>query len=380
MEATIALFLTGSSLISSGASEAKQDTWIGVILAFALSIPLIWVHSEILKLYPGRNYFGNVLRALGGPVGKAVSLLMLLFIFHLSGLVLRVFAEFIHIVNMTDTPLSAIAVFVSAVGVYVLSNRLYVLTRVSKFAFPLLVVTVGITIVLSLQNMELKNIQPILHSGFGNLTAGTLSSLAVTYGELVICAPMFGELSRKENIFPTFFRGALWGFLILLGADLRNLLVLGYSAGTYAFPSYEAVSTVKLGDFFTRIEALIGINLLLAGFVKSCVMVFTACKGLAEVFGYQDYEPLVAPSTLLILTISELVHNNTEELFGWIRYFTYYSIPFQILIPVLVLIVGRIRKRAGKLPGSEKGAGKKKASPPPEPGNGGLAEEGTEGA
>ena len=380
MEATIALFLTGSSLISSGASEAKQDTWICVILAFALSVPLIWVHSRILKLYPGRNYFNNILRALGGPVGKAVSLLLLIFILHLSGLVLRVFAEFIHIVNMTDTPLNAIAVFVSAVGAYVLSNRLYVLTRISKFAFPFLAVTVGLTIVLSLQNMELKNLQPILHSGFGNMAKGTLSSLSVTYAELVICAPMFGELSRKQNIFPTFFRGALWGFLVLLAADLRNLLVLGYSAGTYAFPSYEAVSVVKLGEFFTRIEVLIGINLLLAGFVKSCVTMFTACKGLAEVFGYQDYEPLVGPSTLLILTISELVHNNTEELFGWIRYFTYYSIPFQILLPVLVLIVGTIRKKAGKLPGCEKRAGKKRASPPPEPGNGEMPEEDAGGA
>lgn len=348
MEVTVALFLTGSSIVSSGASDAKQDTWITILLAFALSIPLIWVHSEILQLYPGRNYFGNILRTLGGPVGKAVSVLLLLFYFHLGALVLRIFTEFIHIVNMTDTPAIAISVFMTAAGVYVLSNRLYVLTRICKFTFPLLMVAVALTILLSLKNMNLNYLRPVLNSGWQNLTRGTLATLSVTYGELIVCAPMFGELDRRNQVFPVFFRGALWGFLVLLIADLRNLLVLGYSAGTFAFPSYEAVSIVKLGDFFTRIEVLIGINLLLAGFIKTSVLLFTACKGLAEVFHLGDYEPLAAPCSLLILTLSELVYNNMEEMFSWDRYFTYYSIPFQILLPVLVLIVGKIRKKLQK--------------------------------
>lgn len=358
MEATIALFLTGSSLISTGASDAKQDTWIAVLLAFALSVPLIWVHSEILKLYPGRNYFGNILRALGGPVGKIVCALLLLFFFHLGALVLRVFSEFMHIVNMTDTPLIALSAVVTAVGVYVMSNRLYVLARISKFTFPFLLVSVALTVLLSLKNMDLNNLRPILHSGWPNLAKGTLTLLAVAYGETVICAPMFGELDRKEDVFPVFFKGALWGFAVLFVADLRNLLVLGYSAGTYAFPSYESVSIVKLGDFFTRIEVLIGINLLLAGFIKTVVVLFTACKGLAEMFHFEDYEPLVGPCALLILTLSELVHSNMEELFGWTQYFTYYSIPFQILLPVLVLAVGKIRKKLQK-------PGKAERQPPP---------------
>lgn len=354
MEATIALFLLGSSLVSSGFSEAKQDTWICVLLALVLSIPLLWVHSAILELYPGRSYFDNIARALGKPMGKVVSALLLLYTFHLGALVMRVFSEFIHIVNMTETPLIAISVCVVAVGVYILNNRLYVLARICKFTFPFLIATVFVTVVLSVPNMDLNNLKPAFHAGWRNIAAGTLAYLSVTYAELIMCAPMFGELGRGEKVFPTFFKGALLGFVILLVADLRNLLILGYSAGMFAFPSYEAVSVVKLGDFFTRIEVLIGINLLLAGFVKNCVMMFTACVGIARTFGYRDGEPFVAPCALLILALSVVVYGNTEELFGWSRYFTYYSIPFQIVIPVLVLIVGKIRKKAGRAGKAEK--------------------------
>ena len=345
MESTIALFLLASSLISSGSSDAKQDTWICVPIAFALSVPLLWVYSKILELYPGRSYFGNILRAFGRPAGRTVSVILLLFIFFLSAFVLRTFSGFIHIVNMTETPLIAISVSVTAVAVYVMENRVHVLTRICKFTFPFLVTTVVVTIALSVPNMDLNNLKPVLHSGFADIATGTLSYLSMTGGELMICVQMFCELDRREKVFSTFLRGAFWGFLILFSADLRNILILGYSAGVFAFPSYEAVSIVKLGDFFTRIEVLIGINLLLAGFLKNCVMLSTACMGIAKTFGYQDYEPFVAPCSLLILALSIVGSDNTEELFAWARTFTFFSIPFQILIPVLVLIVGTIRKK-----------------------------------
>lgn len=361
MEATIALYLIGSSLLSSGAGEAKQDTWICVILGFALSVPLIWVHSRILELYPGRSYFGNIVRALGGPLGKAVCAVLLIYIFHLAGLVLRIFAEFIHIVNMTDTPLIAISAVVTAVWVYVMSNRLYVMARISKFMFPFLTVTVILTILLSIPIMDPGNLRPVLGSGLKNLTMGTVTSLMLPFSEVLVCAPMFLESDRNESVFPVFFRGALWGFLVLLGADLRNLLVLGYSAGTFLFPSYEAVSIIRLGDFFTRVEVLIGLILLLAGFVKNGVILYTCCDGLREVFRYRDWEPLAGPSALVILTLSELVHSSTEELAGWVPYHIFYVMPFQVLIPVLILIVGKIRKKLEK-PGKEK-----RRPPAPEP-------------
>ena len=361
LEATIAFYLVGSSVISSGAGEAKQDTWICVILGFALSVPLIWVNSRILELYPGRSYFGNIVRALGGPLGKAACAVLLVYIFHLAGLVLRVFAEFIHIVNMTDTPVIAISAFLTAVWVYVLSNRLYVMTRIAKFMFPFLTISVALTIFLAAPDMDPDNLRPVLGSGLKNLTMGTVTSLMLPFSEVLVCAPMFRELDRNESVFPVFFRGALWGFLVLIGADLRNLLVLGYSAGTYAFPSYEAVGIIKLGDFFTRIEVLIGVNLLLAGFVKNGVILYTCCDGLRGVFRYRDWEPFLGPGALVILALSELVYNNTEEMFGWIPYHIFYAMPFHILIPVLVLVVGKIRKKLEK-PGKER-----RRPPAPEP-------------
>ncbi|WP_411675773.1 GerAB/ArcD/ProY family transporter [Caproicibacter sp.] len=348
MEATVAMFLIGSSLVKGGSSPAKQDTWICIIIAVFLTIPLMWVHTKILNLYPGRNYYRNILRAMGRPAGTVVCLIFTLYTFHLGALVMRIFSEFIHIAGMTSTPIIAISAAIVAVLVYVLTNRLYVLARISKFMLPFLYITVAITIVLSYQNMDLRNILPILNSKPSDLFQGVLSALAVPYGEILICAPMFGALSREEKIFPTLFKGVLLGFVILFSANLRNFLTLGYSVSVFQFPSYESVSLIQFGDFFTRIEVLIGINLLLAGFFKCCVLLFSACDGLCETLGLRDYEPLVAPSSLLIMTLSGFVVGNTLELFRWMEYMSVYTLPFQVLLPVLVLIVGAARKKFSK--------------------------------
>ncbi|OCN01202.1 hypothetical protein A7X67_07480 [Clostridium sp. W14A] len=368
MEATVAMFLIGSSLVKSGSSPAKQDTWICIIIAVILSIPLMWVHTRILNLYPGRNYYQNILRAMGRPAGTVVCLIFTIYTFHLGALVMRVFTEFIHIAGMTTTPTIVISSVIVAVLVYMLSNRLYVLARISKFMLPFLYITVAITIILSYQNMELSNLMPILNSKPSDLFQGVLSALAVPYGEILVCAPMFGALSREEKIFPTMLKGVILGFVILISANLRNFLTLGYSVSVFQFPSFESVSLVQLGDFFTRVEVLIGINLLLAGFFKCCVLLFSACDALSETLGLQDYEPLVSPCALLFLTLSGLLVGNTLEMFRWMEYMSVYTLPFQVFLPVLVLIVGVVRKKFSKPQKHGKSPDvKNEESPPPRP-------------
>jgi spore germination protein KB len=348
MEAIIAVFLSSSVLVMGGSSKAEQDSWLCVIAATVAVIPLLWVHTKILELYPGQNYFGNVIRATGKPVGTVLCLLLIFYSLSIGTFVLRIFAEFMHIVNMTETPLIAILVCMTAVMVYTLSNRLYVLARISQFVLPFVLITVIITVLLSYKTMDINNLKPILHTETSKLFDGFLLVFALPYGEIIICMPMFGAMDRKAKIFPTLLKAVLISFLIIFIATERNRLVLGYSDSIYAYPSYETASVISLGGFLTRVEVLIGINLLLSGFIKTGVLLFTVCDGIAKTFHYRDYEPFVAPMGLVFMTGAVLSSSNTVEMFDWLNYLPVYSLPFQIIIPVLVLIVGTLRKKFHK--------------------------------
>ena len=140
-------------------------------------------------------------------------------------------------------------------------------------------------------------------------------------------------------------KGLLLGLSVILAANVRNLLILGYSAGYYAFPSYAAVSVIALGDFFTRIEVLIGINLVLAGVIKICVMTFCMCSGLAKVFNLKDYEPIAIPCALAIFTFAQYAERNSQDMYTLLKYLPWLDLPIQILIPLAALIAGTARMR-----------------------------------
>jgi spore germination protein KB len=201
---------------------------------------------------------------------------------------------------------------------------------------------------LSYKTMDINNLKPILHTETSKLFDGFLLVFALPYGEIIICMPMFGAMDRKAKIFPTLLKAVLISFLIIFIATERNRLVLGYSDSIYAYPSYETASVISLGGFLTRVEVLIGINLLLSGFIKTGVLLFTVCDGIAKTFHYRDYEPFVAPMGLVFMTGAVLSSSNTVEMFDWLNYLPVYSLPFQIIIPVLVLIVGTLRKKFHK--------------------------------
>jgi spore germination protein KB len=364
MEATVVLFLVGSSLVTGGSTRAKQDTWFCIVAAMILVIPMVWVHSEILNLYPGRNYFENIICAAGRPAGTVICVLITLYALVLGAVVLRNFSEFIHLVNMVETPIIMIAVSVMVVVIYTLSNGLYVLARISKLMLLLLVVSVTVTIVLAYQNMDASHLKPVLQSRPADLLRGIVSSFSTPYCEIILCAPMFGAMSRNAKIFPTFLKGVFFAFLILLAANIRNTLVLGYLDTTVNYSSYEAVSVIQIGEFFTRVEVLIGITLLLAGFVKSGVILFSTCEGLRKAAGYRDYEPIVVPVGVLTLTAVPLISSNVSELSWMIEHLPFYALPVQVLLPVLVLVIGKGKKklkqrkapRQGQIPKKTKSA------------------------
>mgnify|MGYP000989349940 CR=1 FL=1 len=225
---------------------------------------------------------------------------------------------------------------------------MFVVARVSKFVFPLIAGSISLTALLAIKDMDFTNIQPMLQSSVPDLARGGLVLFSFPFGELTACAPVFRDLDAREKIFPVFLRGGIGGFLLLLVANLRNMLVLGYSSQIFPFASYQTVSVIMYGEFFTRIEVLIGINLLLAGFIKVCVLTFSAASACAELFGMEDYVPFVVPCSMMIFTISIALHANTDEMYGWLDYTIIYSLPFQVFIPVLTLLLGLLQKRGSK--------------------------------
>jgi len=203
--------------------------------------------------------------------------------------------------------------------------------------------------VLSITQMDISRLKPILNNGLATLFNGVFSSFAYPFGQTVVFAMVFSNISKVKNYKRTFIVGLLIGGGLIILTVLRNLLVLGNgTVSRLYFHSTMSVSLIRLG-FLQRLEMTVIIVFLVCAFIKVSIATFAVCNGISKVFGFDDYKFIATPVVLLILSFSFFVTKSTMELNFWIsNIFQYYSLPFEIIIPLLVFIVAEIKHNSSK--------------------------------
>jgi spore germination protein KB len=86
-------------------------------------------------------------------------------------------------------------------------------------------------------------------------------------------------------------------------------------------------------------------NFLLSGIVKITLCLIVAAKGISNVFALADYKRMIMPTSMLVVALCAIVYNSAMEMFGFLKYYQIYAIPFQILIPAVVWITAEIRQK-----------------------------------
>lgn len=345
------IFLIGTTLVVGSANRAQQDAWISILIGIAISLPMCFVYSRLLKLFPGKNLFDIVEEVFGSIVGKAITLIFIWYFFHLGALIIRNITEFIQIVSFTETPQFFVAIFIGLLVIYMVKSGIEVLGRWTEFVLPIIIFIIILTIGLSAPEMNFNHLKPVLYNGFKPVFQGAYALFTFPFAETVIFTVIFSSLEQQNKSFKVYSLSIIMSGVILLLVALRNILVLGAAnINTLYFPSYSAVSIINIGDFLQRIEVVVSITLILSSIAKLSVCLFATSIGVSKLFNFDDYKLVAAPICLLMLNLSFIIYNSAMEMFNWIETTNlYYAIPFQIILPLTILIVAEIKIRLGNL-------------------------------
>lgn len=346
----IVLFTIGSAIVLGPGSEAKQDVWLAYIFALLMALPAVLIYARLLSLYPDKDLFDILPEVLGKLPGKLVGLLYIWYAFHLGSLVIRNFSEFIRIVSLPNTPQLIITAFVGVVCIWIVKAGLEVMGRWAGIVLPLVIVVISCVITLSMTKAEFNNIKPILYYGLSPVMKSAFTVFTFPFAETVVFLMIFFSVKNKFNTYKVYIGGLGISFVVLLTLSVRNLLVLGVETGsTLYFPSYSAVSLIDIGNFLQRIEIIVAVIFLLAGIVKVAACLYAASNGIAKVFNFESHRTLTAPIGFLMMNLSCFIYTSTMEMFEWAtKIYPYYAIPFQIILPIVILIAAEIKVRVRK--------------------------------
>lgn len=345
MSFTIIMFLFGSSVVLGVNSDSYQDSWISLLLAIAISVPIFAMYARIVQLMKGKGFFTTLIEWYGNILGKIMIGLFSSYFIYLAAVVVRNFSEFMEIVALPQTPQPPIILFIVLVCIYMVKSKIQVITQWAVIALYITLFIVLTTVLAALPLAKPENLLPFLEHPPALLLQSASRIVAFPFAECVAFLPLLSSV-KNGNPYKIYFSCLFLGGLILLTVMLRNIMIIGGELlAIEQFPSYTAAKILEVGRFLSRIEGSISINFIVAGITKIAVCMYSGTLGVSKIIEARNLDQIVMPLGLFIMSLSLILYTDSVEMFSFISIYGIFAFPFQIFLPAVLWLTGEWKNR-----------------------------------
>lgn len=330
--------------------HARQDAWISVLLATGAGLIIALLVTALGLRYPHENIFQYPAKILGNWAGKLVGLLYVAWFFHINAGVIREYGEFLVTAFMPDTPLLVFNLVVVAISAYTVRNGLEVISRAGEMLLPLVMGLLFITIILVTKETNIQRLLPVGDVAVMQLIKGAVVPLA-WFGEIITIAVLIPYLNKPQESRRVAIRAILISGFVFIFVVLQAVTLFGPDlVESFIFPGMSKYRIIDIANFLGRLEALVMTTWVTAGFIKISIFYWVIVLGSAQIFGLQDYRPLVLPVGAVLLALSILNHPSSIDLHQFVALvFPFFSLTFELAIPLLLLTIAFVRGKGEKL-------------------------------
>ena len=350
----IVMFLGGTTSLLTLGISAKQDFWIAILLAVAISVPVYLMFARLHKSFPGKNLFDIIELCFGKIIGKILILLFTLFCLDEGTEVIINMAQFTNSTFLSDTPRIVLTISMILLGIWAVKQGIEVFGRWARIVCIPFCATIIISVLLLIPSMDINNMLPVFNQDVQSIFKGTYLTFSFPFGEIFAISIIFSRFRTPKTSYKVYMSGLFIGMIIPLLLSASNVLVLGTDdAAAYFHPAYFALRRIALGNFLQRIEVLSSVVYLLGSFVKVTIYLFAISIGVSKLFQFDDHRFIVIPAGLIIMNLSYFYFVDMLAFWEYAeKVWVYYAIPMETVIPLLIFVVAEIRKK--KLVLSEK--------------------------
>lgn len=270
-----AFFILGDAIISLPAAESGGASLLGFLCA-ALAATAIYFAAVPLAncLFVGK---GRV-RLLLAPLLLAAAV----YAFYNAGLAFIKYTDFVNRVLLPETPRFFIAALFILIAAYLASRRQEVILKLSLIFIVVAAATVLLFFLLSLKDYNVENIAIKQLPDLRELFSGAKPYLLrISLPALLI--PVYSALFTGEKRVSAPFWGMLTGLSVIALCLLESLLLFGAPlAKRLPFPLAAAVSTVTVGQLFSRMDGIVYCLFFAAALIKTAVCIKLAFVALSK--------------------------------------------------------------------------------------------------
>ncbi len=325
--------------------KANQAAWISIFFAAIAFIAYLLVMQKIFGKEDKLSFIQIIERILGKFAAKILGTLYFVYISVVAAVFIRSFGERMSAALSISTSyivyIGILLVFLS----FVMQYDIVVLARVSEILIFAVVVPYLIVCLLAMPGIKLSNFYPITYFDFLPVLQGSLCILSLW--AFYICIFVFSNRIRdKKKLF-------LLGYKSILLLSFLTFFAIGIPLGIFGSATKElhspftaSIQTISFFGSIERLESLIIAIWIMTDYVFISVFIFSGLHLLKDTFRLTTYKPLINVYIVLLFFLSVFVVSRAYEV-DMVKkdFFQYANLLFGYGIPILLFIVGKIRKK-----------------------------------
>jgi spore germination protein KB len=347
------VFLLSTSIIF-GTPSVVPDSWLVGIIAFFPACLLIVIYSAMLSSQEDRGLYPMLEKAWGKVIGKGFVLIYSTYFLYIAARNIRDMIELIMSTLLRMTPVPLLTTMFVLLIAYTVLGGLHAIARFASLILWLILfmlLTLAVLLMFS-SSIILEQMLPFLSKGMWPVFKSAFSfSIWFPYGEIIVFLVFQPQLGGAKG----FRKITLYAFLstciILSLTDLIQIWTLGLENKKYSvFALLDAARLINIANIITRMDALIALIIIFGTLLKCTVFLLACTEGVARVFN-RKAKDFAFPLAILAGAFSILVtRNSAEHVTEGLKYVIYtLHIPLQLLVPLLTLLLIRIRYRKGAI-------------------------------
>lgn len=328
------------------ANIAGRDGWISIIISGILMIPMVWIINEIFQRNPGKDYFQIVRSTLGNILFYILMSILVVHLIISLGLTTRNLGELIKAFLLPNTPIEIIILSFIIACSYIATYGIDVISRAGYFIYPIIIGTIFILVLACIPTADFKGVLPILKSDINQLPKAIGTSFVSFQGfEILLFSLPYAEDNRKT------FKSSLLAILMVTITYLSIFIITlsNFSlkqTQRQVFPVLMLAKQIDLpGYFLENLDGLFMAIWVLIIFGTIGPLLFATSKTLSEIFRTKGHKYFVLALIPIIYFVSLIPDNTTELFIVQKKYLTKIGLISIVITPILVFIVGLIRKR-----------------------------------
>lgn len=326
------------------AAFAGRDMWLSPVWASLTGFFTVYIAWSLNRFYPNETIIEYVTHIVGFLPGKVLGLFFLFFYWHVTGIVIREYGEFIAGNFLPRTPLFIVMGSMILVCAFNARGGLEVIGRSAQIFVPIVILLFTCIVLLLIPDMDPKHMLPLMEHGIVPSLKGSLVPQG-WFSEYLLMTFMLPYLSDRD-------KGLRWGLLSVLAVMLTlfvtntaSLFVFGDITSTLAYPVMSAARYISIAEFFEHLESIFMAIWVAGTFIKISLFHYVLVLGTAQWSGLCVYRHLTLPIGLSLLMVSLWVAPSLQELVHFISTASpFYFVFIQIIIPLILLMIARIKE------------------------------------